>query len=131
MACPLCGGEVERQTRTYAITYKHLQANRDLPGVYCGNPDCGEGMVEESAWDEVARVKAELKAEFLGVMTPDHIRQMRVHLNLSQRKAGQIFGGGPNAFQKYETGKVTISQPMNNLLRLVAKYPELMMELQR
>lgn len=131
MACPLCGGRVERQIRTYAITYKHLQANVDLPGIYCCNEECGEGMVEESAWDDVARIKAELKANFLGVMTPENIRDVRTRLNLSQRRAGQIFGGGPNAFQKYETGKVTISQPMNNLLRLVAKYPELMTELQR
>ena len=88
-------------------------------------------MVEESAWEDVEQVKAELKADYLGVMTPEKIREVRTHLQLSQRRAGQIFGGGPNAFQKYETGKVTISQSMNNLLRLVAKYPELMVELQR
>jgi len=131
MACPLCGGDVERQIRTYAINYKHLQSYVDLPGLYCTNAECGEGMVEESAWEDVERVKAELKAEYVGVMTPEKIREVRTHLNLSQRRAGQIFGGGPNAFQKYETGKVTISQSMNNLLRLVAKYPELMVELQR
>jgi HTH-type transcriptional regulator/antitoxin MqsA len=131
MACPLCGGDVERQIRTYEIKYKHLQSYADLPGLYCSNPDCGEGMVEESAWNDVERIKAELKADYLGVMSPDKIREIRVDLNLSQRRAGQIFGGGPNAFQKYETGKVTISKPMNNLLRLVAKYPELMVELQR
>ena len=141
MACPCCDtlyelpppmlGDVERQIRTYAIDYKHLQSQVDLPGLYCTNSDCAEGMVEESAWDDVARIKAELKAEFLGVMTPERIREVRTDLNLSQRRAGQIFGGGPNAFQKYETGKVTISQPMNNLLRLVSKYPELMVELQR
>ncbi|MCR9214981.1 MAG: type II toxin-antitoxin system MqsA family antitoxin [Proteobacteria bacterium] len=131
MACPLCGGEVEKQMRDYAITYEHLEKIVELPGIYCINPDCGEGMVEESAWDQVSRIKAELKADYLGVMAPDHIREIRVNLKLSQRKAGLIFGGGPNAFQKYEAGKVTISQPMNNLLRLVAKYPELMMELRR
>lgn len=131
MACPLCGGDVERQIRTYAIDYKHLQKYVDLPGLYCTNAECGEGMVEESAWEEVERVKAELKAEYLGVMTPEKIRAVRTKLKLSQRRAGQIFGGGPNAFQKYETGKVTISQSMNNLLRLVSKYPELMVELQR
>ncbi|MCF8468159.1 MAG: type II toxin-antitoxin system MqsA family antitoxin [Sneathiella sp.] len=131
MACPLCGGEVQQQMRTYAITYKHLQTDVELPGIFCCSEHCGEGMVEESAWDQVEKIKAELKANYLGVMAPDHIREVRTHLNLSQRKAGQLFGGGPNAFQKYETGKVTISQPMNNLLRLVAKYPELMIELQR
>jgi HTH-type transcriptional regulator/antitoxin MqsA len=131
MACPLCGGEIEHQMRNYSIAHEHLESVVELPGMYCTNPECGEGMVEESAWDKVARIKAALKAEYLGVMTPDNIREIRVNLNLSQRKAGLLFGGGPNAFQKYETGKVTISQPMNNLLRLVAKYPELVIELRR
>ncbi|PHQ71873.1 MAG: XRE family transcriptional regulator [Sneathiella sp.] len=131
MACPLCGSEVEQQMRSYAIAYKHLETVVDLPGIFCKDPDCGEGMVEEQAWDFVAKVKAELKADYLGVMAPDHIREIRVNLNLSQRRAGLIFGGGPNAFQKYEAGKVTISKPMNNLLRLVSKYPELMRELHR
>jgi len=131
MACPLCGSEVEHQVRSYSIAHKHLESVVDLPGIFCTDPECGEGMVEEDAWDLVAKIKADLKAEYLGVMAPDHIREIRVNLNLSQRRAGLIFGGGPNAFQKYEAGKVTISQPMNNLLRLVSKYPELMVELRR
>ncbi|USG61613.1 type II toxin-antitoxin system MqsA family antitoxin [Sneathiella marina] len=131
MGCLLCGSDVEPQMRSYTIEYKDLETVVDLPGLFCSNSDCGEGMIEESAWDQVAKIKAELKANYLGVMAPDHIREIRVNLKLSQRRAGQIFGGGPNAFQKYETGKVTISQPMNNLLRLVSKYPELMVELRR
>ena len=35
-----------------------------------------------------------------------------------------ILGGGPRAFQKYESRKATVSKPMSNLLRLLSKHPE-------
>jgi hypothetical protein len=36
-----------------------------------------------------------------------------------------VFGGGPKAFEKYETGEVTPSSSMTRLLLLAARRPEL------
>jgi DNA-binding transcriptional regulator YiaG len=52
-----------------------------------------------------------------------------VRLRLSQRKAGELLGGGPRAFQKYESGEVMVSAAMSNLLRLLDKDPRRVKEL--
>lgn len=53
------------------------------------------------------------------------IREWREHLGLTQRLAARIFGGGLNAFSKYETGEVIQSEAMDNLLWLVMRMPSL------
>ena len=41
-------------------------------------------------------------------------------LRISQRKAGEILGGGPRSFHKYENGDVVVSRSMANLLYLLS-----------
>ncbi len=65
----------------------------------------------------------DLKARVEGVLTPTEVKAIRKRLKLSQRKAGEILGGGVRAFQKYESGKTMVSQPMSNLLRLLRNDP--------
>jgi HTH-type transcriptional regulator/antitoxin MqsA len=55
--------------------------------------------------------------------------KVREALGLSQRKAGELLGGGPRAFQKYESGKQAVSVPMSHLLRLLARDPSRLKEL--
>jgi HTH-type transcriptional regulator/antitoxin MqsA len=79
----------------------------------------------------VDRAIVELKAEVQGVLKPDEVRAIRLRLKLSQRKAGEILGGGPRAFQKYESGEVLVSRPMTQLLRLLSGDPRRLKELVR
>jgi HTH-type transcriptional regulator/antitoxin MqsA len=44
---------------------------------------------------------------------------------LSQQDGARVFGGGPKAFEKYESGEVAPSSAMTWLLLLAAKRPEL------
>jgi HTH-type transcriptional regulator/antitoxin MqsA len=57
--------------------------------------------------------------------------QLRVRnkLQLSQAEANKIFGGGPNAFSRYETGKALPPQALIQLLRLLDRRPELLEEI--
>ena len=64
-------------------------------------------------------------------ITPEEIRYIREYLRLSQIEAGEIIGGGPNAFAKYEAGTVRPSAAVVNLLRLLEARPELLSELGR
>ena len=45
-----------------------------------------------------------LKARTEGLLEPEEIRRIRKKLGLTQAAAGELIGGGPRAFQKYETG---------------------------
>ncbi len=56
-------------------------------------------------------------------LTPDSIRIIREGLGLTQREAGELLGGGPNAFAKYETGQTTPSAAFANLLKLLEANP--------
>jgi len=39
-------------------------------------------------------------------LSPDDIRRIRESLGLSQAEAGEVLGGGPRAFTKYESGTI-------------------------
>ena len=56
-------------------------------------------------------------------LTPDQIRVIREGLGLSQREAGSILGGGPNAFAKYESGTLAPAAALANLLLVLRDNP--------
>ncbi len=57
-------------------------------------------------------------------ITPEEIRAIRLDLGLSQAEAGELLGGGPRAFTKYETGVVKPSAAAVTLLRLLESNPD-------
>lgn len=59
-----------------------------------------------------------------GLLTSAEIRQIRKNLNLTQKQAARICGGGPNAFSRYERGTAVPLRATSNLLRLLDKYPK-------
>ena len=62
-------------------------------------------------------------------ITPDEIRRIRTRLSLSQVKAGEVFGGGPRAFTKYEAGTTKPTSSTVRLLRLLDVNPSLLRQL--
>jgi len=57
------------------------------------------------------------------------VRRIRTSLKLTQRQAGKIFGGGPNAFSHYERGLAMQPRAVDALLRLLDHYPNLLEEI--
>lgn len=55
-----------------------------------------------------------------GLLTGQEIAQMREQFGINQREAAMIFGGGYNAFNKYESGEVLQSFAMDRLVRLTS-----------
>lgn len=53
-----------------------------------------------------------------GLLSGDEILAIRKSFSLNQREAALLFGGGSNAFNKYETGEVLQSTAMDRLLRI-------------
>jgi len=56
-------------------------------------------------------------------ITPEDIRAIREGLGLTQIEAGELLGGGPRAFTKYEAGAVRPAAAVINLLRLLEANP--------
>jgi HTH-type transcriptional regulator/antitoxin MqsA len=53
------------------------------------------------------------------LLTTNELKRIRKKLELTQKDASEIFGGGIRAFYKYETGENTQSKSLDILLRLI------------
>jgi HTH-type transcriptional regulator/antitoxin MqsA len=122
------GEKLLRGVRPFAVRYEGRQRVVNLPGWYPTSKG-GEGVHDGDDMHVVDRALVELKAEVHGVLKPEEVRAIRLRLKLSQRKAGEILGGGARSFQKYESGEVLVSRPMTQLLRLLERDPKRLQEL--
>ena len=129
LVCPVC--EKGRLTpQTYSEEFRHggkvLRVD-GLEGYQCDT--CGADPVFE---DQIRRghVKyqdARRRAD--GLLTGIEIRAYRKRRGLTQQQAARIFGGGANAFSKYERGDVIQSVAMDRLIRACVRHPEVLAEL--
>ncbi|MBF0444066.1 MAG: type II toxin-antitoxin system MqsA family antitoxin [Magnetococcales bacterium] len=122
-SCPECEKQMERQTRSTELRYEKFTATIELPGWYCA---CGESLHDGRDMTVSDRALNILKARANDLLEPEYITQIRKRLKLSQRKAGEILGGGPNAFHKYEKGDVLVSKAVSNLLRVLNENPKML-----
>ncbi len=53
------------------------------------------------------------------------IKAIRKSFGLTQDEFSELLGGGAKAFARYENGTVLQSKPMDNLLRGLREYPEM------
>lgn len=120
ITCHECGQIMDRESRPVVLSYAGQSITVDLPGWYCA---CGESVHFGKDMIVSDRALNLLKARVEGLLEPARIRTIREKLGLSQRKASQIIGGGPNAFHKYEQGDVLVSRAASNLLRLLETNP--------
>jgi HTH-type transcriptional regulator/antitoxin MqsA len=130
MKCPVCAkAELVRDTRDLPYTYKG--ESTVIPGVtgdFC--PACGEVVLDVA---ESARSSA-LMLEFnkqvnAAIVDPEFIARVRKRLALDQREAAEIFGGGVNAFSRYENGKTKPPLALVKLLKVLEQHPELLAEI--
>jgi HTH-type transcriptional regulator/antitoxin MqsA len=130
MKCPACGGaELLRDTRDVPYVYKGESTEIPaLTGDFC--PACAEVVLDASESDRYgAAVKAFIKQVNAAIVDPGFVAGVRKKLALDQREAAEIFGGGVNAFSRYETGKTKPPLALVKLLKVLDRHPELLDEL--
>jgi HTH-type transcriptional regulator/antitoxin MqsA len=119
--CPETGAPMHRDTRPMTLTYKGESLTFDMPGWYC---DTSEESVHTGADMKISdRMLSRLKARSEGLLAPEDIRRIRKKLGLSQAAAGEVIGGGPRAFQKYEAGDLLPSRAISSALLLLDHDP--------
>jgi HTH-type transcriptional regulator/antitoxin MqsA len=62
------------------------------------------------------------------IVDPHFIGSVRKKLALDQRQAAELFGGGVNAFSRYENGKTKPPLALVKLLKLLDRHPDLLDE---
>ena len=126
--CIECGSSpLSIESKQTFIQYKGQRLAVDL--LYSRCPHCSaEYVTTEQILQNELIIKLS-KQTFDGLMAPQQIRAVREKLGLTQEQAACVFGGGRNAFSKYERGEVTQSKAMDKLIRLCLKHPDLLGEL--
>ena len=129
MKCPVWGAaELINDTRDLPYTYKgdtiHIAS---VTGDFC--PACAESILDAAESDRVMReMRAFSKQVNAAIVDPSFIASVRKKLALDQRQAAEIFGGGVNAFSRYENGKTKPSLALVKLLKVLDRHPELLSE---
>ena len=129
MKCPNCGAaELVRDTRDMPYIYKgETTSFAGVTGDYCSA--CGEGVFDAEVSRRVsADMKAFGKQVNAAIVDPAFISAVRKKLRLDQQEAAEIFGGGANAFSRYENGKTKPPLALIKLLKMLDRHPNLLAE---
>ncbi len=129
MKCPCCGtAELIHDTRHVPYTYKGQTTTiPDVTGDFC--QACGEIILDRLQGDRysesIGLFRREINAAYVD---PKYIAMVRKKLDLDQREAAEIFGGGLNAFSRYENGKTKPPLALVKLLKGLDRHPDLLGE---
>ncbi len=120
--CPETGAPMRREVRPMTLTYKDESITFDMPGWYCDQSEESIHTGEDMKTSD--RMLNRLKARSEGLLDPEEIRRIRKKLRLTQEAAGLVIGGGPRAFQKYESGDLLPSRAISSALVLLDHDPK-------
>ncbi|MDD1616388.1 MAG: HTH-type transcriptional regulator / antitoxin for MqsR toxin [Methylococcaceae bacterium NSP1-2] len=129
MKCPSCAGaDLVHDTRDMPYTYKgETTVIPTVTGEFC--PACDESILDA---DESRRTMCFMlefnKQVNASIVDPNFIISVRKKLLLDQREAAEIFGGGVNAFSRYESGKTKPPLALVKLLKILDRHPDLLNE---
>ncbi len=126
--CPVCGkGKLVRKNQPQRFRYKGKSFRYEQPGWWCGV--CREGILETEDMEATEQVLYDFRATVDGYLTRAEVRRIRKKLGLTQAQAGTLFGGGHNAFSRYESGAARPPKSTDTLLRLLDTHPHLLHEI--
>lgn len=130
MKCPTCGmGKLIHDTRD--VTYVYKGESTTLPrvtGDFC--VACDEYILEAPESKRTMNLILTFNKQVnASIVNPEFIANVRKKLDLDQREAGEIFGGGINAFSRYENGKTKPPLSLVKLLKVLDRHPDLLSEI--
>ncbi|WP_157267812.1 type II toxin-antitoxin system MqsA family antitoxin [Azohydromonas aeria] len=129
MQCPNCGqAALVHDTRDLPYAYKgESTVLPQVTGEFC--TACGESILDAAesrrTMDLMLAFNKQVNASSVD---PEFIVRVRRKLQLDQREAAEIFGGGVNAFSRYETGKTKPPLALVKLLKVLDRHPDLLAE---
>lgn len=132
MKCPTCEiGKLAPGVRNMPYTYKGKKTViKAVKGRYCDNPKCAEVVMDVSESVRTSREMLEFNKTVNAELTPiELLTEVRRQFALTQQEAAKVFGGGPNAFSRYESGKTKPPVALVKLFTVLKKHPELYKEI--
>jgi HTH-type transcriptional regulator / antitoxin MqsA len=129
MKCPSCtASELLHDTRDMPYIYKGESTL--IPGVtgdFC--PACDESILNAVESRRTMNFMLDFNKQVnASIVDPGFIASVRKKLALDQREAAELFGGGVNAFSRYENGKTKPPLALVKLLKILDRHPDLLNE---
>jgi HTH-type transcriptional regulator/antitoxin MqsA len=92
-------------------------------------PACDESVLNADESRRTMNFMLEFNKQVnASIVDPNFIVSVRKKLLLDQREAAEIFGGGVNAFSRYESGKTKPPLALVKLLKILDRHPDLLNE---
>jgi len=132
MKCPTCEtGKLVAAVRDVPYTYKGKKTViKAVKGRICGNPKCREVVMDMGESVRTSKDMLEFNKKVNAGLTPIALlTEVRERLHLTQQEAARVFGGGPNAFSRYESGKTKPPVALVKLFEVLKKHPHLFQEI--
>jgi HTH-type transcriptional regulator / antitoxin MqsA len=129
MKCPTCAkSNLVHDIRDMPYIYKgESTVIPEVTGDYC--PSCGEVVLSTEESIRTSALMLEFNKQVnASIVDPGFIASVRKKLSLDQREAAEIFGGGVNAFSRYENGKTKPPLALVKLLKMLDRHPDLLDE---
>ena len=127
MKCPSCEiGNLVSAVRNMPYTYKGKKTLiKAVKGQYCDKRKCGEVVLDMGESVRTSREMIEFNKKVNAGLTPiDLLTEVRRQFSLTQQEAAKVFGGGPNAFSRYESGKTKPPVALVKLFTVLKRHPE-------
>lgn len=121
-----CNGILHRKNKNVTYTFKGHSLTIEQPGSWCDS--CDEGIL---SGDDIIATSKQIESfkKNVKLKNAHKILELRKKLNMTQKAASQICGGGINAFHKYEKGEIDPPMATINLLTILANHPNLLNEI--
>ena len=129
MKCPSCAAaDLVHDTRDLPYTYKgESTVISSVSGDFC--PACDESILDSAESKRTMDLMLVFNKQVnASIVDPGFIVRVRKKLALDQQEAAEIFGGGINAFSRYENGKTKPPLALVKLLKVLDRHPELLGE---
>lgn len=120
--CKVCKSQKVKMLTDYEeIAYKGSQLRVLLEYSVCEL--CEREFVSKDQIANNEKIIRDAKKIHDGLFSSQEITEARTKLGLTQEQASLVFGGGRNAFSKYERGEVSQSVAMDKLIKQALKHP--------
>ena len=128
--CPICDTGLWLPMADGRFTFRHGRKEHFVGNQnYAKCNNCGaEGFLPGQRAANDASVR-DFQRKLPGYISPSDVLAVREKYMLTQEQAGLIFGGGTQAFSKWECGKTQPAGPTGRLLQLALKSDSTMREL--
>ena len=124
MLCPVCEtGQIKTCIQDVPFEYKGEKTVLSAQNIFkCS--ECAETFIPQEQERSIDKYLTDQRRKIDGLLTSDEIKAIRKQYSITQKAFAKILRVSSKTFARYENGQVAQSYAMDNLLRILRKFPD-------